>query len=304
MITRRLPVRSCRVVDSSEMAETHHTVQCPRRDESAPFERCCGCEHMKSIPNVAPDGKSGTVECVMNGLPVSARRARVDVAKQPRAYVSANILGTETTCVRPADVRLRDVTVLLTGQARRAVPVVDESRRLVGIVSRSDLLSKKRGERRKPLTVADIMTPVVHGLPEQAPVAYAIAHGPRRSARGPHRRRQGARHRHDHPRSKRYAGSRARWATSFRGPAAVTCGARSRGPRRSRRRARCTPAARPMMSPPRSLAASSSAIAEEPERSQTRRAPPRGALADAAGEHERVEAAEHRRERADRLARR
>lgn len=173
MITRHLPVRSCRVVDSSGMTETHHTVQCPRREESAPFERCCGCEHMKSI-DVAPDGKSGTVECVMNGLPASAKRARVDVAEAAARVRLGEILGTETTCVRP-DVRLRDVTALLTGQARRAVPVVDESRRLVGIVSRSDLLSKKRGERRKPLTVADIMTPVVHGLPEQAPVAYAIS---------------------------------------------------------------------------------------------------------------------------------
>jgi len=168
---RRLPVRSCKVVGTGDSLETHHTVQCPRRHESTAFAKCCGCAHMTAI-DVDPDGKHGTVECHVEEplLP----NGRVDVAEAAVRVRLGDVLGIDTTCVR-SDVKIEVVTSLLVENGLRAVPVVDEARRLVGIVSKSDLLRPRGAGKARTKLVGDIMTPVVHGLPEDAPVAYAIS---------------------------------------------------------------------------------------------------------------------------------
>ncbi len=119
--------------------------------------------------DVDEDGKHGSVECNVAG---EAPRARVDVAEAAVRVRLGDLIGIDTTCVR-SDVRVDVVADLLVGSKVRAVPVVDDVRRLVGIVSKTDLL--RAGRRRTTKTVSDIMTPLVHGLPEDAPVAYAIS---------------------------------------------------------------------------------------------------------------------------------
>jgi len=168
---RRLPVRSCHVVGAEDSVDTHHTVQCPRRQESTAFARCCGCVHMLSI-DVDPDGKHGAVECVVGDDLVP--HGRVDVAEAAVRVRLGDVIGLDTTCVR-SNVKIEAVAELLVDKALRAVPVVDEGRRLVGIVSKSDLLRRRGTGKARTKTAADIMTPVVHGLPEDAPVAYAIS---------------------------------------------------------------------------------------------------------------------------------
>jgi CBS domain-containing protein len=169
---RRLPVRSCRVIGDGDLLETDHTVACPRRQLSTSFARCCGCAHMRSI-DVAEDGTSGTVECsVVEEAEPHGKVDKVDVAEAAIRMRLGDLIGTETTCVRN-DLRIGAVTDLLATSKLRALPVVDAERRLVGIVSKSDLLRLGRGQARK--TVGNIMTPLVHGLPEDAPVAYAIS---------------------------------------------------------------------------------------------------------------------------------
>jgi CBS domain-containing protein len=170
MTAHRLPVRSCTIIGPGDVVETHHTVQCPRDQQATAFERCCGCADMKAL-DVARDGKSGGVECLAGDA--LAPRARVDVAEAAVRVRLGDVLGIDTTCVRP-NLTVVAATELLVGRRLRAVPVVDDARRLIGIVSKTDLLAK-RGNRRRATTVADIMTPVVHGLPEDAPVAYAIS---------------------------------------------------------------------------------------------------------------------------------
>ncbi|WP_394842347.1 CBS domain-containing protein [Pendulispora brunnea] len=84
---------------------------------------------------------------------------------------------------------------LLLDEEFEAVPVVDAQGRPVGIVSKTDLLRHTRcgeGEvtaprggrapepgmhidRRAAITAEDVMTPIVHALPEEAPVSFAIA---------------------------------------------------------------------------------------------------------------------------------
>jgi CBS domain-containing protein len=168
---RSLPVRGCQVWTDGETVETHHTVQCPRRHQSTAFERCCGCSHMSSI-EVDPDGKHGTVECLVGEE--LAPRGRVDVAEAAVRVRLGDVIGIDTTCVR-GDVKIGVLREALMGTALRAVPVVDDRRHLLGIVSTTDLLRERGKGKTRPKTVAEVMTPVVHGLPEDAPVAYAIS---------------------------------------------------------------------------------------------------------------------------------
>ena len=179
MTLRRLPVRSARVILSSGEVIASHSVQCPRRGRATSFERCCGCAHKQSI-DVDSDGHHGVVECEDGGAG-ALPNGRIDVAESAVRVRLGDILGADTTCVR-ADVALEEAREQLAGEraSTRAMPVVDESMRLVGILSRTDLIRHdgKRKRRRKNApreTVAEVMTPLVHGLPEDAPVAYAIS---------------------------------------------------------------------------------------------------------------------------------
>jgi CBS domain-containing protein len=83
---------------------------------------------------------------------------------------------------------------LLLDDEFEAVPVVDAHGRPIGIVSKTDLLRRTRcdeGEvdtqraplvgpglhvdRRAVITAEDVMTPIVHALPEDAPLSFAVA---------------------------------------------------------------------------------------------------------------------------------
>jgi CBS domain-containing protein len=168
---RRLPVRSCRVLGAGDAVETTHTVPCPRRQQSTLLAHCCGCVHRASI-DVETDGKHGTVECLAGDE--HEPHGRVDVAEAAVRVRLGDVIGTDTTCVR-GDVTIDEVTSLFVESRLRAVSVVDESRRLLGIVSKTDLLRENGNAKTRKRAVATIMTPVVHGLPEDAPVAYAIS---------------------------------------------------------------------------------------------------------------------------------
>lgn len=156
------------MINAGDPRETHHTVECPRRRRATNFAQCCGCPSMGSI-DVNEDGKHGSVDCLaVEGMP----HGRVDVAEAAVRVRLGELIGVDTTCVR-SDVRADVIADLMVRRKLRAVPVVDEARRLIGIVSKTDILRSDR--RRSAKTVADIMTPLVHGLPEDAPVAYAIS---------------------------------------------------------------------------------------------------------------------------------
>jgi CBS-domain-containing membrane protein len=126
---------------------------------------------MASI-DLEADGSHGTLDCHAGDdveLP-----GRVDVAEASVRVRLGDVIGTDTMCVR-GTVTVDQVTTLLVETRLRAVPVVDENRRLLGIVSKTDVLRAGYSAEARERTVSEIMTPVVHGLPEDAPVAYAIS---------------------------------------------------------------------------------------------------------------------------------
>ena len=74
-----------------------------------------------------------------------------------------------------ADTTVEALEAKLAARASRAASVVDEEGKLIGIVSDKDLLRWHESSREASnATVGDIMSPIVHALPEGAPVAYAF----------------------------------------------------------------------------------------------------------------------------------
>jgi CBS-domain-containing membrane protein len=127
---------------------------------------------MRSV-DVDEDGTHGSVECVVaNGDEMP--RGRVDVAEAAVRVRLSQVLGIDTTCVR-ADVSIETAREMIVASQARALPVVDAERKLVGILSKSDVLRSAAVRKRRKKTVADVMTRLVQGLPEDAPVAFAIS---------------------------------------------------------------------------------------------------------------------------------
>jgi len=126
---------------------------------------------MKSI-DVDIDGKHGAVDCLAGEdlLP----HGRVDLAEAAVRVRLGDLVGIDTTCVKGA-LEIDALTELFVEGGLRAAPVVDDNRRLIGIVSKTDLLAARGDGEPCSKTVAEIMTPLVHGLPEDAPAAYAIS---------------------------------------------------------------------------------------------------------------------------------
>lgn len=169
-LTSRLPVRACHVV-GADTVETHQVVQCPQRQQSTLLARCCSCAHLGSI-SASTGGPERFVLCeaAEPGLP----HGRVDVAEAAVRVRLGDVIGVETTCVR-SDLKVGSVTDLLLTRGLRAVAVVDAHRRLLGVVTKANVLRGARKGRIRPKTAADVMTPLAQGLPDDAPVAHAIS---------------------------------------------------------------------------------------------------------------------------------
>lgn len=101
----------------------------------------------------------------------------------------ADLMTTDVVCVGP-DCGLDALAALLVRRCVGGVPVVDETGRLLGVVSKTDLV-RARGEeapdacaaafdpgvvaRPPPSVVRDIMTPLAFTLQEDAPLRTAAA---------------------------------------------------------------------------------------------------------------------------------
>lgn len=173
---KRTAVRRVTVLSADGTDATVRTVFCPRRERSEAFEKCCGCSHMKEI-HVADDGEHGCVDCsvVAPPPPPKGKGDKKEVSLRDAAALArlVDAMSDDLACVR-ADVLVEDAAKLMLDRGIRALPVVDEQRKLVGILSKSDLV-RARHEVEAGTRVEKVMTPLVHGLPEEAPLAYAIS---------------------------------------------------------------------------------------------------------------------------------
>ncbi len=168
---QHVPARRCTVLHANGETTIDLTAYCPARQHSVDMGTCADCNHVETLPR--PLALSPTVAC----RPPEASRAETDapdssLAAARRVEVQA-VMGMAVICVR-ADTRAETVGALLLAHRIRSVPVVDDERRLLGIVSKTDIL-RVGAMRLATETAGDIMTPVVHSLPSDAPLAYAIA---------------------------------------------------------------------------------------------------------------------------------
>jgi CBS domain-containing protein len=95
-----------------------------------------------------------------------------------------DIMTSPVVTVTP-DTSVKDAAAALVEHGINAVPVVDDGRRLVGIVSEADLLRLEEpygagagrasppGKRPRPRTVREVMTRAVYTMPEDADAAAA-----------------------------------------------------------------------------------------------------------------------------------
>jgi CBS domain-containing protein len=190
-------VRARRVLAGDGEASVELSVYCPKRERSESLDVCATCKHIWLIPADAGGGKSA-IECAPplespKPPPGGKRHPTVDTREAALRTQLHAVMGREVACVRD-DASLDVVRAMLVDSALRCVPVVDAEHRLLGIVAKSDVLrdEQDRGdttESEAPRNLGagfhveelasrlarEVMTPEVHALPEDAPLAYAIS---------------------------------------------------------------------------------------------------------------------------------
>lgn len=166
----RVPVRLRTVVHDEGADDVRPSVRCPRQERSIDALRCLGCTSMRTIEWDPKTG--GSITCDhQTGEETGAACAdpRADLAERAARARVQDVMAPVITCVGP-ETSVRRVRSLLLARNLHAVPVVDHALALIGIVSRSDLVSLRLDHR-----VDAIMPSRIHALPEDAPLSYAIA---------------------------------------------------------------------------------------------------------------------------------
>ncbi len=95
---------------------------------------------------------------------------RADVAEAAARDKLRDVVEAPPTSIR-SDILVSEARRVFAEHALRAAPVIDGDGRLVGVLSRWDLVGSVPASTR----VGDVMPPRVHALPDDAPVGYAIA---------------------------------------------------------------------------------------------------------------------------------
>lgn len=118
-----------------------------------------------------PDA-GGTITCQVEESAVPPHPApdrNADFAEAAVRQQLHEVASPVTLCVA-STMPVRKVRALLLGRALDAVPVVDRELRVLGLVSRGDLLTAALD------APVELVTPrELHALPEHAPITYAIA---------------------------------------------------------------------------------------------------------------------------------
>jgi len=171
------PVHTRVVLRDDADPDVARTVHCTRRGHLVPLAACARCAHMVSMPG-NPATAGAAVACrsprTYEGGP------RADVAERAARTRLGQLLRRRIACVDAA-ATWDTLEALLLDDAVDAIPVVDAESRPVGIVSKSDMMRRARDRVSEidasgtQATAADVMTPLVHTLPEDAPLSFAVA---------------------------------------------------------------------------------------------------------------------------------
>jgi CBS domain-containing protein len=173
---RQVPVETRTVLSGSGPESHADFVFCERRRGTVDAHECAGC------PRCAGVSKGGAVACWTDTLelerpPAPRGPGRIDLREAATVANTVEVMRRGQVSVT-ADTTIDGLQALLARHAAQAAPVVDAEGKLIGIVSDRDVarwhVTKAGTAVEFQATVEDIMTPVVHALPEGAPLAYAF----------------------------------------------------------------------------------------------------------------------------------
>lgn len=166
----RLPLRLRTLVQERGPDDVRPGVRCPRIGQSIDALTCTGCARMRAIEWDPAAG--GTITCQVEEAVVTANAPvdrKADLAEAAARKTLYDVASPVTVCVA-STTPVRKVRALLLARELDAVPVVDQELRVLGVITRADLLTAALD------APVEIVTPAkLHALPEHAPISYGIA---------------------------------------------------------------------------------------------------------------------------------
>lgn len=199
---RRLPVMVREVRCGDGIASRELKIFCQNRDMWLSVQQCTNCSHCQGF-SLDPSGRRSTLECSWDG-PVGELNGDVSLRDADHTPVS-EIMTKDVVCVTD-DLSIEELMRLFLERGISGVPVVDQSGRAVGVVSKTDLVRQsyeqpehfeqptptalylhdtsgaeyelERGFHDVELSgtyVRDIMTPIAYTLKAGTPIAQAAA---------------------------------------------------------------------------------------------------------------------------------
>lgn len=180
---------------SNQGTQEETSVFCPRQGRSLPLEACLRCDHCDGV-RVSASGRNRYLRC--RGVPVDDGAAPFaeDRHEEPTAAAwtpVARVMTHDMVAVT-RDLSLPALMTLFLERHISGAPVVDEDGRIVGMVSKSDLVRAQLEDEEKresidkdawgpmrslevspEVVVSDIMTPLAFAVTERASVAQAAA---------------------------------------------------------------------------------------------------------------------------------
>jgi CBS-domain-containing membrane protein len=160
-------------VDSRPAAEF---VLCKNRRATVDVDECKECPRCVGVSKT--DGVACWIETLeLDRTPAPHALGRIDLREAATVASAAEVMHRGQVTVT-AEASIDGLQALFARQAAHAAPVVDAEGKLIGIVSEADLArwhaSRAGTAAEFQATAGDIMSRVVHALPEGAPLAYAF----------------------------------------------------------------------------------------------------------------------------------
>jgi len=158
----RNPVQRRIVFGSTEEPTVAEYAFCKHKTASVSLHECMDCKRSERFP----DRSKGETMLLCRG---SRELIHVSAEHVP-PFPLAGLGGQTFACVS-ANTPWATLVSLTVEGAMDALPVVDADGRPIGMIAKGDLLHHS-GEGT---TASDVMNPVVHSVPEDAPLSYAVA---------------------------------------------------------------------------------------------------------------------------------
>lgn len=166
-------IRTRRTIGTALADEQKMVVACPFLDRWPSFDECLGCE---SFCGYAVDGRpaGSTVRCARVDAAARSTPGRADERGRSQRTTVDEVMK-DPICVRK-DVTIDELTSIFVNEKISGLPVVDGEGKLLGVVSKTDLVEAREGKLDRmpePITAGELMTPHPHALAPTASIAEA-----------------------------------------------------------------------------------------------------------------------------------